>query len=210
MALVPSGFTLRNEQRDFVEWHRGRRPYVFWALDLDTPAVAARVAHARTDLGDLLLAGYCRQPHITLDLCGFAGQVPLAADEFAPDYLAAQFAALASVGPAPFTVAIGGLASFSSAPYLTVGDPAGGIAAVRRCLAVDGENRLNVDYVPHVTVGLYAEAWPVRQVLARLAAVAVDEPLCCLVERISLMSYEPAEIGGRLTCLASHPLGAGG
>ena len=139
------------------------------ALDRDTPAVASRVAHARTGLGDLLLAGYCRQPHITLELCGFAGQVPLAADEFAPDYLAAQFAALASVGPAPFTVAIGGLASFSSAPYLTVGDPAGGIAAVRRCLAVDGENRLSYDYdyVPHVTVGLYADAWLARDVLAR-------------------------------------------
>ena len=114
-----------------------------------------------------------------------------------------------SAGPAPFSLAIGGLASFSSAPYLTVGDPAGGIAAVRRCLAVDGENRLNGDYVPHVTVGLYADAFPARAVLARLAACSAEEPLWCLVERISLMSYEPAEIGGRLTCLASHPLGAG-
>ena len=61
--------------------------------------------------------------------------------------------------------------------------------------------------MPHVTVGLYADAWPVHAVLARLAAGVAEEPLRCLVERVSLMSYEPAEIGGRLACLASHPLG---
>lgn len=210
MQLDPAGVTLRNERRDFVEWHRGRRPYVLWALDLAAPEVARRVACARDPLADLLLAGYCRQPHVTLELCGFAGSPPLADDEFAPDYLAAQFAALAGAAPAPFAIAIGGLASFSSAPYLTVRDPAQGIAALRRCLAVDGENRLNYDYVPHVTVGLYGDAWPVAEVLARLAASPAEPPVWCLVERVSLMSYEPSEIGGRLTCLASHSLGAGG
>ena len=206
MQLESAGMTLRNEQRDFVEWHRGRRPYVFWALDLDTPEVGRRVTRARAQLGDLLLAGYCRQPHVTLELCGFAGQPPLADDEFAPAYLEAQFAALADSAPPPFALAIGGLASFASAPYLTVSDPQQGIAALRSCLAVDGENRLNSDYLPHVTVGLYADAGPAGEVLPRLAAVADEEPLWCLVERVSLMSYEPSEIGGRLACHASFPL----
>ena len=69
---------------------------------------------------------------------------------------------------------------------------------------------LNSDYLPHVTVGLYADAWPASEVLARLADCPAEAPLWCLVERVSLMSYEPAEIGGRLACMASHPLGAGG
>ena len=111
--------TLRNERRDFPEWHRGRPHYLLWAIDTDLAAVRARVVAAQRALDGLLLDGYRRQPHITLALCGFPahGAAP-AADEFDLAWLQARVAALEAARIAPFTLALGGLESFSSAPLL--------------------------------------------------------------------------------------------
>lgn len=196
-------------RRDFIEWHRGRQPYVFWGLDVDTQAVAGRVAASVARLGDWLLEGYARQPHVTLDLCGFPNARPNSADEFGHDLLVSQIAVLRSAGQAPFAIEIGDPDSFLSAPYLAVHDPAGGVAALRRCLAINGEHRLFGDYVPHVTLGLYAQAVPIAAVLDRLLACRMPEPLLCQIDRLSLMAYAPAEIGGRLVCLADFELGSG-
>lgn len=180
-------------RRDFVEWHRGRQPYVFWALDVDTPAVAASVARYACLLGDALLDGYLRQPHVTLDVCGFPSR---------------QLAALRLARPGPFSIGIGEADSFRSAPYLTVLDTAGGIAALRRCLAIDGAHRLLGDYVPHVTIGLYARSLVFSAIRERLLAGRYDG-LVFPVERLSLMGYAPAEIGGQLRCLADYRLASG-
>lgn len=196
-------------RRDFIEWHRGRQPYVFWGLDVDTPVVAGRVAATAGHLGEWLLDGYARQPHVTLDVCGFPRLRPGDVDEFGCDLLASQVAALRAAGPAPFAIEIGDPDSFLSAPYLAVHDPVGGIAALRRCLAINGEHRLFGDYVPHVTLGLYALAVPFAVVLSRLFACRIPEKLVCAVDRLSLMAYAPAEIGGQLVCLADFELASG-
>jgi hypothetical protein len=43
----------------------------FWALDVDTPELRQAVSRAECHLSGLLLDDYRRQPHVTLDLCGF-------------------------------------------------------------------------------------------------------------------------------------------
>ena len=58
--------TLPSEQRDFVEWHRGRPHYAVWAVALDDAAIDARLDQLRAALQPLLLPDYRRQPHITL------------------------------------------------------------------------------------------------------------------------------------------------
>ena len=106
--------TLRNERRDFHEWHRGRPHYLLWALDVDTAPLRARVAAAQRALDGLLLEGYVRQPHITLALCGFPATGPLRAeDEFDDALIATQLAALQASAPPVFELGIGGLESFS-------------------------------------------------------------------------------------------------
>lgn len=201
--MIEGSHTLRNERRDFVEWHRGRKPYVFWALDVDTDAVRQRLAAAARHLDGLLLEGYCRQPHVTLEICGFAGQEPQAEDEFGPAHLPAQIEALRQAAPAPFDIEIGHLDSFSSAPYLALNKGGEAIAEIRRCLARQGVMRLYGDYLPHVTLGLYGDAWPADEVNARLATFSASAALRQRIERVSLMGYDPSEIGGPL-----HRLGA--
>lgn len=201
--------TLRNLRQDFVEWHDGRPRYALWAVDVDIPAVAQRVAAADRHLGGLLLDGYRRQPHVTLGLCGFPQAQPRRRDDYGPAALAAQLAGLRRVCCAPFEIAIGGLSSFTSAPFLSVADIDGGIARLRHGLAVADINRPDGAYTPHVTVGLYAGSWPAADVLRRLEAFAEVEALKLRIARISLMSYCARDIGGPLTVAADFELGEG-
>ena len=201
---TPDGLTLRNEQRDFPEWHLGRPHYALWALDVDVPAIRQRVAAADGHLSGLLLADYCRQPHVTLSLCGFPSACPQQADDFGAATLAAQLAALRRAQPRPFDIEVGALASFASVPYLAVQDAGGQIAALRECLTGGSLNDSYGAYTPHVTVGLYADAWPMPEVQARLASFAATDALRLRISGISLLSYASAHIGGALACMACY------
>lgn len=199
--------TLRNERRDFHEWHRGRPHYLLWALDVDSPPLRARVAAAQRALDGLLLEGYVRQPHVTLALCGFPAAAPLQAeDEFDDALIATQLAALRAAAPGVFELDIGGLESFSSAPFLSVHDTTGALDALRRCLHASSDDHAPDGYVPHVTVGLYADAWPSAAVARRFRALADAPPLLCRITRLSLMGYVASDIGGELFTLADYHL----
>ena len=203
-AFAEADFTLRNVRRDFSEWHLGRPRYALWALDVDLAPLRQRMRAAQDHLAGLLLAHYHRQPHVTLSLCGFPSEAPRHADDFGAEALQAQLAALGQARPRPFDIEIGALASFTSAPYLTVRDERGGIAALRACLADAHPLAGGCAYTPHVTVGLYAYAWPVPAVQARLASFACGAPLRLRIAGISLMSYLAADIGGPLQRIARY------
>ena len=173
---------------------------------MDAPALRARVAAAQRALDGLLLDGYLRQPHITLALCGFPATGPLRAeDEFDDDLITAQLAALQAMAPPAFELGIGGLESFSSAPFLSVHDSTAALATLRRCLHADGQHPQG-GYVAHVTVGLYAEAWPTAEVARRFRALDDAPHLPCRITRLSLMGYVAADIGGELFTLADYHL----
>lgn len=202
--------TLRNLRRDFREWHLGRPRYAIWAIDVDRPEIRRQVAAAERHLADLLLDGYRRQPHVTLATCGFPNAAPERADDFGADALAAQLRALGEMRRLPFDLEIGILASFSSAPFLHADDPGQALPALRACLAPRAASDEHAhDYLPHVTVGLYAGAWPSAAVGRRLDAFAGAERARCRIERISLMTYAAAEIGGVLTTVADYHLAEG-
>ena len=201
--LPADGLCIRNVNRDFVEWHRGRPRYVLWAINVDAPEVQSRVEAAQLHLDGLLLEGYTRQPHITLTLCGFPGAQPLLPDEFGHSLLNQQVASLQQAQIAPFDIAIGALSSFASAPYLSVTDGSGGIANLRSCLGSSTDTHV---YTPHVTVGLYADAWPTNSVRPRLSAFVPCPEIPLRVTKIQLFTYEAASVGGRLDSLATFDL----
>jgi len=198
--------TIPNLRRDFPEWHLGRSRFAIWAIDVDCPAVRQQVRTAETHLSDFLLAGYHRQPHITLSTCGFPSNKPEHADDFGEKNLKAQILALRQACLSPFEVEIGSLGSFPLAPFLYVRDTTNSIAIMRTCLNSSKPNALREDYTPHVTVGLYAGTWPSETVGRRLDAFPQDDTSRCLVTRISLMSYAATEIGGPLTTIADYHL----
>lgn len=210
MELASADRTIGSERRDFVEWHRGRSPYVFWAIDVDIPEVRNELSRAERHLSGLLLDDYQRQPHVTLDLCGFPALLPNdVPDEFSAALLHDQLCRLRMAGLVGGEIEIGGLSSFVSAPYLKVSKAAGMLAAIRECLAENGSNRLLGNYVPHCTVGLYAAAWSAGPVVERLRAYSDQSVTRHMLRRISLMSYHPTEIAGPLALLGDYWLDSG-
>src|SRR5690606_18711234 len=143
-----------------------------WALDLDLPEVRVRQQAAAARLGEFLLQPYRRQPHLTLGLCGFPSAAPAAADDFGPARLATQLDALRALRPTPFELEIGALESFASAPFLTTEAACGSLHRLHACLAGGPMDPPAHAYVPHLTVGLYAGAWPTVEVARRLDAYA--------------------------------------
>ena len=199
-------YTLASVQRDFVEWRKERTHYAVWAIDVDTPVLRAATAAMRAHLADKLLNGYRRQPHVTLHLCGFPGAAPRFDDDYPGAALQRQIAALQAAGPAPFTLEIGSPASFTSAAYFSVADHAGGIRTARHALAGTESTDDGFPFTPHVTCGLYRGEFHMPTLLQRMAACRLGLPLELKVERLTLMAYEAAVIGGPLTSLYEFDL----
>jgi hypothetical protein len=132
-AFRRADHTLQNQRRDFPEWHLGRpaMPCGRWTWRRRRgPGRGPRARH----LDGLLLDGYARQPHITLALGGFPSPAPTHPDDYGPAAFDTHVAALRALAPAPFEIDIGGMASFTSAPFLTVGDDEGGIRRLHQAL----------------------------------------------------------------------------
>lgn len=197
--------TVKNIRQDFQAWRKGRLHYAFWAIDVDVPAVRAQISAANQHLAPFLLAAYQRQPHITLGICGFLSDQQQYVDDYAASSLQAHVAALKSLALQPFNIEVGRLASFASAPFLHVKDDGNQLYQLHQCLhALDTD--LNFQYVPHVTVGLYADAWSTALVSDVIDAFPLHLVTHHQIRKISLMRYVAAEIGGALTKIADYDL----
>jgi 2'-5' RNA ligase len=202
--------TLRNERRDFPEWHRGRTHYALWALKPASAALDQRVQAAQAHLAEWLLDGYRRQSHITLGLCGFLSAAATQNDDFDAAKLQDQLTALRQLRPAPFAIDIGALDSFSSVPYLAVQAETAALHALHQCLA--GNATINTPterFTPHVTVGLYGGVWPLPLLREAFGRLPPQSPLRLDFSGIQLLSYTAREIGGPLQRLADYDFASG-
>lgn len=197
MSCATEEFTLPCEQRDFVEWRQGRSEFAVWAIDLDLPDLVALSAQYQNHLQHFLLADYLRQPHITLQIAGFPCTTASLPDDFPPQQMQAQIARLRAIEQAPFAIEVLAVDSFSSAAYFTICDSSGGIARIRNALACAGDD--DFPYIPHVTFGLYRAAFPMATVLRELSAVPTFEPMQLTINKVSLLTYQAAVIGGTLS-----------
>lgn len=189
--------TIPAENRDFPEWHRGRESYAAWVLRMEDKAIQEKFNAAREHLNGYLLEPYLRQPHITLFVCGFLVDSPRYNDDFTQAQLSAQMQALEKAKPKPFEIEIGGLNSFASAPFLEAHDSEGGIAHLREILSTGAREFRTAPYVPHLTVGLYAGAFPSEDVTGQLVTFPT-KPVRWKVEQINFATYNAQEIAGVL------------
>lgn len=203
--LHHSSETIPLAVQDHPEWHRGRELYSLWLIELDDQAVHPRVEAARKHLGGLLHSTYARQPHITLFVCGFLVDVPRFDDDFSMQQVLLQERALHDAAIAAFRVDIGGLNSFSTAPFLEVVDRDGGIERVRAILSCTESEIGRSTFIPHVTVGLYGGTFRSEDVVQRISSFPTD--VCsCTVSRITFATYQARETAGALTYRCAVPL----
>ena len=203
---APQEMTLASVQRDFVEWRKERSHYAVWAIDVDTPLLRSAIAAMRAHLADCLLSDYRRQAHVTLHLCGFPANLPCHDDDFLAATLQAQITDLQASAPTPFALKIGSPDSFSSAAYFSVDDSTGGILAARRALAGNRNPDETFPYTPHVTCGLYRGEFSLPMLMQRMATCETGLPVHLRIDRLTLMVYEAAIIGGPLSSVCEFDL----
>lgn len=208
-AQAGHGFTVPSRQRDFPEWHLGRPRFAIWAIALDDADVAARLGEVRRVLDPMVLPGYERQPHITLHVCGFPVGAPARHDDFGRHHLQAQLDALARLRPTPFDMCIGAPFTFASAACLSVRDEAQTLAPLRTACQDAAPSSDATPYVPHVTAGLYARAWPLRDVHARLRSIRTLRERRLRVGSLDWMCYDSTRIAGPLSTLLRMDLDSG-
>lgn len=185
------------EDRDFAEWHQGCPWCAVWVVMLQGHGLESVLQQARSRLGDALLPRHARQPHITLayrGLCG--GGDEHAAREYDRLALRADVAMLQSLRLRPFAVQIAGAGSFTTVPYLGVGQGQECLQQLHTAL-VPAEPAPGWRYVPHVTLGHYARRLPLREVVDKLLALTRDLPVV-EVRELALARYAAADIAGPL------------
>jgi len=196
--------TILSEIRDYPEWRRGRKSYVVWVLHCDqSKAIHKKFRAARAHLKGYLLEPYHRQPHITLFVCGFLVEEDMYNDDFTQAALDAQTQVLEKANPQSFEIEIGGMNSFSSAPFLEINHPERGILRLREVLSRGAPEFRTAPYRPHLTLGLYADAFPSKEVLERMASFS-NGPLRWRVEQLTLARYRAEEIAGELSYEYKH------
>ena len=190
--------TIPASGQDHPDWHRGRVEYSLWMIRIGSNEIESRVHAAREYLSGLLLSSYHRQPHITLFVCGFLEKTQRFDDDYTMLQFQRQAHALSESGIGPFSLEIGGLNSFSSAPFLEVHDPKGQLDRLRTVLSGTRQEIASDRFTPHITVGLYSNVFPGRMVLYRMADFPAI-PSRLDVEQITFATYRAQENAGALS-----------
>lgn len=189
-----------------IDWHRGRRRYAAWVVDLESPELRRQVEVLHDCFRGQLLTPYRRQLHLTLAVAGFVADERCYEDDYPACLRSRHLSDLDALDQKAFSLFIRGLDSFETALYLPVVEGHAAIMALRRVLLPDwGEGRTS-PYVPHVTVGLYNQAVTlpdIRRQLATVPAVNLRVP----IHAIQLVEYDAWELGGPLSVLTQIELG---
>jgi 2'-5' RNA ligase len=191
-SFISVSKTIPYSDRDFVEWHSGISHYGFWAVLVNDYDWLALLETARSHVKKFLHPGYERAPHITVAACGL-----LSDEQFSAKLLECQTAALNEAKVPPFFLRAGMLDSFESAPYLTVEDPEGSLGKLRSLLAAVSQEDNPADfYKPHITLGLYREAFEMVQVTHHLQEFRPLAISHLRVTEVAFCAYETSNLQG--------------
>jgi 2'-5' RNA ligase len=189
--FITEARTIKSENRDFIEWHKGRARYAIWVLEIDDTSWRKNLQLSREYLQEYLLIGKHRAPHITLFACGFMDDQQMQAIQL-------QIKSLQSSGLQPFALSLLELNSFLSAAYISIGDPSGALAKLRTALGLKADDGRLEPYCPHLTVGLYKDNYPTNILAKKIKAFEMQSSAEIKINKVSLMSYAANNIFSRL------------
>jgi len=190
-AFIRTPKTISHHDRDFVEWHNGVTHYGFWAIVVNDPNWLELFDAACSHVKQFIYPGYQREPHITIAACGL-----LAQKYFSTQILERQVAALTDAVITPFFLNARSLGSFASAPYITVEDPTETLHQIRAYLTAISKEDSPSEYQPHITLGLYRDAFDTSRVADCLRGFKYAPIGSMLVTELAFCVYETKEIQG--------------
>ena len=174
MLLQADTQLIATEIRDYPEWHKGRSDYGLWYIEIDQPELIQYLDEIQAQFCDLLLPAQQRQYHITLFVCGFLQpSVYQYDDDFQIQQLHHQIKSLEALQLTTFELEIRQIDSFSSALFLHIKDQDHVLAQIRQQFAQVSGEIAALEYCPHITLGLYREAWLSDIVLERIEQLSI-------------------------------------
>ncbi|MGR0303995.1 2'-5' RNA ligase family protein [Acinetobacter beijerinckii] len=169
MLLQTSSQLIKTEIRDYPEWHHGRTDYALWYIEIDQPALVEYLNAIKTDFSDFLLTSNQRQYHITLFVCGFLNTHPSPYnDDFSAEQFSQHIKSINTLQLEPFELELTTIDSFSSALFIQIIDQQKILEKIRSQLALVSKEIAALQYCPHITIGLYNDAWSSDLVLERI------------------------------------------
>ena len=183
-AFAEASHTLQCEERDYIEWHQGRRRYAIWAIEVEDAEWLGALHSARQQLNSVLLAGEPRRAHITLFAIGFTE------DAQYESLLSRQTELLQEQNLSAFELQLAGINSFTSAPYLAVHDASSRLAQINSLLPQVSSASWECPYTPHLTIGLYNQRYTVKAMQSLLGGCEIAATPPMIVRRLSLMHYD--------------------
>ncbi|MCI3878154.1 2'-5' RNA ligase family protein [Acinetobacter higginsii] len=184
--------------RDYPEWHKGRSDYVLWYIEIDQPELIQYLDEIQAQFSDLLLPAQQRQYHITLFVCGFLQPtVKQYDDDFQIQQLQQQIKLIEALQLKPFELEITQIDSFCSALFLQIQDQQGVLAQIRQQFSHVSEEIAALEYCPHITLGLYGEAWPSDRVLQRIQQLSL-KTMKIQVKKLTFGYYKAQILQGLL------------
>lgn len=184
--------------RDYPEWHSGRSDYGLWYVEIDQPELIQYFDQIRAHFSDLLIPSNQRQYHITFFVCGFLISTEKQYnDDFQIQQLQHQIEQLQQLELASFELEIAAPDSFSSALFLQVKDKDQILGKIRQQLASVSDEIAAPEYCPHITLGLYRQAWQSDRVLERIQQLATKK-LKIQVSQLTFGYYKAQILQGLL------------
>jgi len=169
VLLQTSTQLVKTEIRDYPEWHHGRTDYALWYIEIDQPALVEYLDAIKTHFSDFLLTSNQRQYHITLFVCGFLNtQRSPYNDDFSPEQFSQQVKSINKLQLEPFELELSLIDSFSSALFIQIIDQEQILEKIRSQLSLISNEIAALQYCPHITIGLYNNAWSSDLVLERI------------------------------------------
>ena len=192
--------TQPTELRDFFEWHQGIKYYGFWAIEVQNPHCLQQLNICQQSLADTLHPHYLRQAHITLSASGLLDE-----ERFTEKDLQQQIEALTQARIPAFSIASSTPNTFTTAPYLSIKDPSNSLARIRDELHHVRDGQDACEYIPHITLGFYNQAYSIPQILNQLSSLNIPA-IEFKVKELVFARYNTHEIQGRYHVLHRIPL----
>jgi len=179
--------------RNFKEWHEGIPYYGFWAVLIDSSDLMQRVLEAQSHLQHFFLPDYKRQAHITLNACGLMTDT-----RFSNSLLDRQITALKQLTLSPFNLSVTHIDSFSTAAYLAIEDQGQVLHKINTALSDIASDSKPSIYKPHITLGLYREAFQTEKVAQKIIQFNNFKPINITIGELQFCRYKTSSIQGQI------------
>lgn len=188
-AFIEAKKTIKNDDRDFVEWHKGREYYALWAVQIAEPAWIKNVEKTKQYLNNYFLADNMRKPHITICTSGFVERTRAYEDK-----LEEQIKLIKNSDLRLFTISLGALNSFAMCPYFRVEDPINNFSRIREILLGTVLEERTKKYIPHITVGLYNDSYSTMELAEKIESFDKIQTSSIEVKNLSYFIYKTNSI----------------